>query len=237
MVILAIDTSTSACSVALCDGAKVVASDKVSPCPNHAAALPVMVEKILSLPQAQSVEAVALSEGPGSYTGLRISAAFAKGLCYGHQWPLLPVSTLEVLCMAAKEACPTIEEDAILCPMIDARRMEVYTALYAAKNLHKIEEVQALVVEDDRFIRPYADRPTYFFGNGAAKCAPLWEVKNAHFIDTIEPDAKVLGALVEQKLSTFEMERSGLSANQLAYYEPFYLKPYIAAPSHIKGLQ
>ena len=235
MVFLTIDTSTSACSAALCEGKQVLSWRSQAPCPNHASTLPVFIEELLAECQSQHkpIEMVVLSEGPGSYTGLRISASLAKGLCYGRELPFLPVSTLEVLCMAAQNLHPEIEADAILCPMLDARRMEVYTGLYNTDLMH-IDPIQALVVEDDRWIAPYADRPVYFFGNGADKCQKLWKSKNAHFIDHIEPDARYIGALAEYKL---QQGFQPLQGKELAYYEPFYLKPYIAAPSHIKGLQ
>ena len=151
MTILCIESSTSVCSAAICkDGAPI----KQCIClegSNHARLLPRYIEELLSFAreQALSIEAVALSEGPGSYTGLRIGASTAKGLCYGLNIPLIPVSTLDILCEAAKKSlCSEVNPEAVLVPMIDARRMEVYTWAYP-QPLPERRGAVAVVVENE----------------------------------------------------------------------------------------
>jgi tRNA threonylcarbamoyladenosine biosynthesis protein TsaB len=182
--------------------------------------LPRYIEYLLQYAKDHSltIEAVALSEGPGSYTGLRIGTSTAKGLCYGLNVPLIPIPTLEIL----KHASGIIEGRLI--PMIDARRMEVYTLIN--------EEVKAIVVENEESLT--SDSATvYFFGDGAEKCAKIFTKPNWHYIPDIVPEAQYMGTLAEQIIA----KSQELRANEIAYYEPFYLKEFIAAPSHIKGLK
>jgi tRNA threonylcarbamoyladenosine biosynthesis protein TsaB len=116
--------------------------------------------------------------------------------------------------------------------MLDARRMEVYTALYqhTGKQLSSITEVQAMIIDTNAFAETLAEQPVYFFGNGAAKCQSVITHTNAHYLDNIVPQAKCMGMLAE-------MQPHSLDVKQMAYYEPFYLKEFVAAPSHIKGLK
>ena len=223
MTILCIETSTSVCSAAICkDGAPI----KQCIClegSNHARLLPRYIEELLSFAreQALSIEAVALSEGPGSYTGLRIGTSTAKGLCYGLNVPLLPVPTLEVLKRASGV------KEGILIPMIDARRMEVYTSING--------ETKAVVVENEESL--YAgDEDVYYFGDGAEKCSRIFTKSNWHYVPGIVPEAKYVGALAEQ-ITNHQSPITNAKSVDLAYYEPFYLKEFIAAQSHVKGLK
>ena len=230
MTILCIETSTSVCSAAICkDGAPI----KQCIClegSNHARLLPRYIEELLSFAreQALSIEAVALSEGPGSYTGLRIGTSTTKGLCYGLNVSLLPVPTLEVLCEAARERLAIRDERlAILIPMIDARRMEVYTMIDG--------ETKAVVVENEESL--YAgDEDVYYFGDGAEKCSRIFTKSNWHYVPGIVPEAKYVGALAEQ-ITNHQSPITNAKSVDLAYYEPFYLKEFIAAQSHVKGLK
>ena len=223
MTILCIDTSTSICSAAICkDGApiKQCINQEGS---NHARLLPLYLEELLSFAREQnlSIEAVALSEGPGSYTGLRIGASTAKGLCYGLNLPLIPVPTLEVLCEAAKEqSAISNQQSAIPVPMIDARRMEVYTMVNG--------ETKAVVVENEASLYAGTEE-VYYFGDGAEKCAKVFTKPNWHYVPDIVPEAQYVGALAEQNTHSKSVD--------LAYYEPYYLKEFIAAQSHVKGLK
>ena len=170
---------------------------------------------------------MALSEGPGSYTGLRIGTSTAKGLCYGLNVPLIPVPTLEILCAAAKEQAD-IDSSALLCPMIDARRMEVYTAMFGSERTG--EKAKAVVVESaDSLNAQPSTLNIYYFGDGAEKCQGVLTQPNWHFIPNIVPEARYMARLAEQ-------ERELKKGNDLAYYEPFYLKEFVAAQSHVKGL-
>ena len=240
MTILCIETSTSVCSAAVCKDGALIKQCISYEGSNHARLLPSYIEELLSFTREQhlSLDAVALSEGPGSYTGLRIGTSTAKGLCYGLSVPLIPVPTLEVLCEAARQhSAFSIQNSDILIPMIDARRMEVYTAIFDSESKEespksKEERARAVVIENEDLA---AERSYFYFGDGAAKCAKIFTKPNWHFIPNIVPEAQFMGALVESRKSKVE-SRKMISGAELAYYEPFYLKEFIAAPSHVKGL-
>ena len=226
MTILCIETSTSVCSAAICkDGVP----SKQCIClegSNHARLLPRYIEELLAFAREQnlSIEAIALSEGPGSYTGLRIGTSTAKGLCYGLNIPLIPVPTLDVLCEAARQhSAITYQPSDILCPMIDARRMEVYTSVNG--------ETKSVVVESEDSL--YAgEEDVYYFGDGAEKCTKVFTKPNWHFIPNIVPEAQYVGILANERVNEL-----AISGETIAYYEPYYLKEFIAAQSHVKGLK
>ena len=229
MTILCIETSTSVCSAAICkDGVlnKQCINYEGS---NHARLLPLYIEQLLQYARENNltIEAVALSEGPGSYTGLRIGTSTAKGLCYGLNVPLIPVPTLDVLCEAAKSQIKNHKSKIIFLPMLDARRMEVYTSING--------ETKAVVVENEDSL--YAgDEAVYYFGDGASKCTKLFTKPNWHYIPDIVPEAQFVGALAEQ-IKNQKSKITNAKSVDLAYYEPFYLKEFIAAQSHVKGLK
>lgn len=235
MTILNIETSTSCCSAAITVEGKAVAWRENLESANHARELPVFISELLDEAKQNGwqLDAVALSQGPGSYTGLRIGASTAKGLCYGLNIPLVPIDTLQVLCEAAKAQCAAlnmVSEGALLCPMLDARRMEVYTAFYAPQTLHRTDEIKAKVVDEHSFEAELQAHPVYFFGDGAGKCKGVLASENAHFIDAVVPHARYMGALAEASTRHLDVK-------QMAYFEPFYLKDFVPAPSHVKGLQ
>lgn len=229
MTILCIETSTSCCSAAICQDGVALASRANLSGANHASELPVFIEQLLSEARANQwhIDAVALSQGPGSYTGLRIGTSVAKGLCYGMNIPLIPLDTLQILCATLLQTTPVTS--ALLSPMLDARRMEVYTAMYDPTTLQPATEVVAKVVDEQSFAEELMDKSIYFFGNGAEKCQSVITSPNAHFIADIVPQAQYMGALAEHAAL--------LDVKQMAYFEPFYLKDFVPAPSHIKGLQ
>ena len=251
MTILCIETSTSVCSAAVCKDGALIKQCISYEGSNHARLLPSYIEELLSFTREQhlSLDAVALSEGPGSYTGLRIGTSTAKGLCYGLSVPLIPVPTLEVLCEAARQhSAFSIQHSDILIPMIDARRMEVYTAIFDSESKvespkSKEERARAVVIENEEsLIKGQRDKVQstketeyYYFGDGAAKCQAVLTSPRWHYIPDIVPQAQYVGALVESRKSKVE-SRKMISGAELAYYEPFYLKEFIAAPSHVKGL-
>jgi tRNA threonylcarbamoyladenosine biosynthesis protein TsaB len=228
MTILCIETSTNCCSAAITINGEVQAIRANLTGANHASELPLFVEELMSEARTKdwNIDAVALSQGPGSYTGLRIGASLAKGLCYGLQIPLIPVDTLQILCAAA--VTEQIPQDALLCPMLDARRMEVYTSLYT-RECARTRDIEAKIIDEHAFETELKEQPIYFFGNGAGKCQELIQSHNAYFMEGILPQAQYMGALAEHLPQ--------LDIKQVAYYEPFYLKEFIAAPSHIKGLE
>jgi len=237
MTILNIETSTNCCSAAITIDGKAVAWRENIGSANHARELPVFISELLDEAKQNGwhLDAVALSQGPGSYTGLRIGASTAKGLCYGLSIPLIPIDTLQVLCLAAKAQCATlnkVEDSALFCPMLDARRMEVYTAFYAPQTLERTDEIKAKVVDEHTFeaeLQQYG--AIYFFGNGSDKCRNVIVSPKARFIDGIVPLAQYMGQLAERE------DARQLDVKQMAYFEPFYLKDFIPAPSHVKGLQ
>ena len=224
MIAICIETSTTVCSAAIVKDGEPIKQCINYEGSNHARLLPLYIEELLAYAREQGmhIDAVALSEGPGSYTGLRIGASTAKGLCYGLNVPLIPVPTLAVLCEAArKQSAVSSQYSDVLLPMIDARRMEVYTNIDG--------ETKAVVVENEDSL--YAgDQEVYYFGDGAAKCAKVFTRPNWHYIPDIVPEAQYVGTLAESGMRTVE-------STDLAYYEPFYLKEFVAAQSHVKGLK
>lgn len=231
MTLLTIDTATSVCSAALTVGGVPVATRKSTGDGNHAGLLPVYVDELLREAAARSlrVEAIVLSEGPGSYTGLRIGTATAKGLCYGMDIPLIAIPTTLVLTASYAAQTKSTDPEAWLCPMIDARRMEVYTAAYNT-DLQAQSDIHAVVVDAESFADTLAVRPMVFFGDGAMKCQSVITAPNARFVEGIVPDAQYMGLLAENGFGR------KIEGKEIAYYEPFYLKEFVAAPSHVKGL-
>ncbi|UOQ75836.1 tRNA (adenosine(37)-N6)-threonylcarbamoyltransferase complex dimerization subunit type 1 TsaB [Hymenobacter sp. 5516J-16] len=231
-LLLSLETSSPVCSVALhrvADGT-LVGQSELRLEKSHSSHLSVLVNQLLenTLHTLQDVAAVAVSDGPGSYTGLRIGAAAAKGLCYALDIPLLAVSTLQSLAhqVATYTAQP---EQYLYCPMLDARRMEVYTALYR----HDGAEVLAptpLVLDETALAEHLAHHSLLFFGSGATKFHPL--VANnarAGFLPGIEPSAIAVGALGVAAYQRQEFQN-------VAYYEPFYLKEvYTTTPKNKAG--
>ena len=223
--ILHIETSTKACSVALSENGQLIFHKEDLDGPNHAVVCGVYVDEALSFANSHAipVDAVAVSEGPGSYTGLRIGVSLAKGVCYGRDLPLLSVPTLKLLCVPVLLGKEELPEDALLIPMIDARRMEVYSAVYD-RALQEVRPIGADIVDADTYMSYLEEHPVYFFGNGAMKCQSVIQHKNAHFIDGIVPLAKWMFPLAERSLHLGEKQ-------DVAYFEPFYLKEFVAIKS------
>jgi len=226
-VILNLDTSTQVCSVALAEGpsllGKMVSHDEKS----HSRLLSVFIQELLNENDLKpgGLDAVAVSAGPGSYTGLRIGVSTAKGLAYGSKIPLIGIGTLDLLVSGGLQH-PQINEilsendSSFLCPMIDARRMEVYTALYTASG-KIIETVSAKIIDENSFLEKLDSAPVVFFGNGAEKCREMITHPNACFVEGIEASAEFMIPLsnISWQLKKFE---------DIAYFEPFYLKDFIA---------
>ncbi len=219
--ILSIETSTGVCSVAMSENGQCIFKQEDHSGPNHAVSLGAFVDEALSFTDNHAIPlgAVAVSCGPGSYTGLRIGVSMAKGICYGRNVPLLAVPTLEVMSVPVL-LNHEIEDDALLCPMIDARRMEVYSAIYD-RALNERRETRADIVDAGTY-REYLDHhPVYFFGNGAAKCMDTINHPNARLIDGIDPLAKYMFPIAERKWVSEEFE-------DVAYFVPYYLKDFVA---------
>lgn len=223
--ILNIETSTNVCSVALSQDGVCLYEDVNMEGPSHAQVLAGYVKNAVSFADSHAIpiDAIAISKGPGSYTGLRIGVSEAKGVAYGRDAKLLSVPTLKLLTVPILLGHEELPEDALLCPMIDARRMEVYCALYD-RALNEVVQTQALVIDSDSF-KYYLDKqPIYFMGNGADKCVETIQHPNAHFIKNIVPRAKNMIPLAEMAMAKEQFE-------DVAYFEPFYLKEFVATKS------
>ena len=226
--ILHIETSTSICSVAVSEDSHCIYHEEDHSGPNHAERLGSMVDEALSFTDNHAIpfDAVAVSCGPGSYTGLRIGVSMAKGICYGRDLKLIAVPTLELLCVPVllREQIANSQEpmakEPLLCPMLDARRIEGYAALYD-RALHEIRPVGADIVTAETYKQWLDERPVFFFGNGAKKCMEVINHPNAHFIDGIEPIAKWMQPLAEKRLLNEQTE-------DVAYFVPYYLKDFVA---------
>ena len=219
--ILHIETSTDACSVAVSEDGVCIYHDENLTGPNHAERLGSFVDAAMSFTDSHGIpfDAVAVSSGPGSYTGLRIGVSMAKGICYGQGLRLIAVPTLELLAVPVL-LFHELEDDALLCPMLDARRMEVYAAIYD-RALRPVRGIQADIVEHETYL-PWLDaHPVYFFGNGAAKCMETISHPNAHLIEGIRPLARHMFPLAEKRIARGQYE-------DVAYFTPFYLKDFVA---------
>lgn len=217
--ILHIETSTERCSVALSSDGACLHHEADAQGPSHARVLAPFVEAALSFADSHAIplDAVAVSIGPGSYTGLRIGLSTAKGVCYGRHVPLLTVPTLKLLCVRPllRELIP---EGALLCPMIDARRMEVYAALYD-RALREVRPAAADVVDEHTYDAFLSEHDVFFLGNGAEKCRDVLRHPHAHVIDGEVPDAKQMLPLAERAFLRGEYA-------DVAYTVPFYLKAF-----------
>ena len=219
--ILHIETSTNVCSVAVSEDGQCIFSKEDFNGPNHAVVLGSFVDEALSFADSHAipVDAVAVSSGPGSYTGLRIGVSMGKGICYGHGIKLLSVPTLKLMCVPILLR-EMIEDAALLCPMLDARRMEVYAAIFD-RSLREIRPTQADIVDENTYKVLLDRQPIYFFGNGAEKCKEVIRHPNARFLADIHPLAKWMMPLAERKMMNGEYE-------DVAYFVPYYLKDFVA---------
>jgi len=222
--ILSIETSTDVCSVAVSEDGACIYHEEDFSGPNHAERLGTYIDEALSFADSHAIplDAVAVSCGPGSYTGLRIGVSMAKGICYAINLPLIAIPTLELLCVPVLLG-HELEDDALICPMLDARRMEVYAAIYN-RALKPVRDIQADIVNADTYREWLDSHPVYFFGNGAAKCMEAIQHPNAHFIEGIKPIAKNMFPLAEKRIALQQYE-------DVAYFTPFYLKDFVAKPS------
>ena len=220
--ILNIETSTDVCSVAISDSGQVIFNKEDHSGPNHAVKLGVYVDEALDFLDSHGLplEAVAVSCGPGSYTGLRIGVSMAKGICYGRGVKLIAVPTLELMAVPVLLGEHPEQEDALIVPMLDARRMEVYAEVLD-RALKVVRPIQADIVDADTYKEYLDQHPVYFFGNGAAKCMETINHPNAHLVEGIEPLAKNMAPLAEKRFVEGKFE-------DVAYFVPFYLKDFVA---------
>ena len=224
-IILNIETSTNVCSIALSENGNCIFGKVNTDGLNHAKLLSLFIDEALTILKERNkkLDAVAVSAGPGSYTGLRIGVSTAKGLCYGFGIPLISVSTLEIMSIAAKKVLKETQNSVLitqylLCPMIDARRMEVYAAFFD-KNNELIKDISADIIDENSYHDLLTKQPIYFFGNGAEKCKAVLTHQNARFLDDIVPLAENMIPFSEKYFSENKFE-------DVAYFEPFYLKEF-----------
>lgn len=216
--ILSIETATKVCSVALHQEGELVVSQHLHIDKSHSGLLTVLIRNCLQYAAIAmtDIAAVAVSAGPGSYTGLRIGTSTAKGLCYALEVPLIAVNTLEAMAYEVARFAPA---EALLCPMIDARRMEVYCMLLD-KQLEVLAPQQPKIIDGQSFGEELQEQQIYFFGDGAAKCREvLGHQANAYFAAGVVPSAVPVGALAYQRWEQQKFE-------DLAYFEPVYLKEF-----------
>ena len=216
--ILNIETSTKACSVALHkNGELIVSREDVTTNFSHSEKLLKFISELFSDAKLSlsDLDAIAVSMGPGSYTGLRIGVSTAKGLCYGLDIPLISISTLKAMSFGM---ALEIKAD-LYCPMIDARRMEVYSAFFDINNT-EVRKIQADIIDENSY-KKELEKKVVFFGDGSEKIKEKIRHKNAMFISDIHPSAKNMGLLSYQKFTESLFE-------DLAYFEPFYLKDFVA---------
>jgi tRNA threonylcarbamoyladenosine biosynthesis protein TsaB len=219
--ILNIETSASVCSIAVAKDKEIIFSLSDNGGMSHSASLGVFVSEALQYLKKQdlNLDAVALSEGPGSYTGLRIGTSMAKGLCYGLQIPLIAIPTLKLLASIAAKSITTAS-DALLIPMLDARRMEVYAAVYSS-DLTLIQPPQAIIINAKSFLQLRSSQKIYFFGSGSDKCREILNSETSFFLGHIIPNADTMAVLAENKYCKNDFANT-------AYFEPFYLKEFQA---------
>ncbi|RAU81449.1 tRNA (adenosine(37)-N6)-threonylcarbamoyltransferase complex dimerization subunit type 1 TsaB [Pontibacter arcticus] len=217
-LLLALETSSSVCSIALYKGEHLLGASELRIEKSHSSHITVMIEQLLENcgMKLMDLSAIAVSGGPGSYTGLRIGSSTAKGLCYSLEIPLLEVSTLHALAAQVINVTPNPEQF-LFCPMLDARRLEVYTCLLT-NQLDEVEPIAPLILAEDTFKEKLAAYKVIFFGSGAPKYKELLpENTNALFIQDVQPSSITIGKLA---LAKYEQK----AFEDVAYYEPFYLK-------------
>ena len=222
-IILNIETATKNCSVSIAKNGLIIAMKELNNGSySHAEVLHPFIDSLLKETNIAStnLNAIAVSKGPGSYTGLRIGVSAAKGLCYALQIPLISVDTLGALASSV-----TIQKG-VLVPMLDARRMEVYSAVFNCNN-QVIRKIKAEVISKDSFSEYLNNGEVFFLGDGAAKCKEIIKHKNAVFIENKYPSAKEMA-----QLSYFKYQKNDIE--DVAYFEPFYLKDFVVIPEKKK---
>lgn len=218
MIILSIESATPVCSVALHRSGQLLALSELHSEKSHSEQLTIMIGHVLAQTgiSMQDLAAVAVSKGPGSYTGLRIGVATAKGLCFALDKPLLSVNTLEAM---TRQITPFYSAQTLFCPMIDARRMEVY-CLISSQDGANISDTEAKIIHENSFEKYLDTQRIVFFGNGASKCKALLTDANAVFLENIYPTAQTVGFLAFEAYQQHKFEN-------LTYFEPFYLKDFV----------
>lgn len=225
--IILIETSTALCSVAIAVDGKIVGSRESDAPKAHASLTSLFIKELLDEQGlfVKDCDAVCISSGPGSYTGLRVGASTAKGLCFASGIPLIACGTLDLLAAQAHDTKSIPADCKYIIPMVDARRMEVYSAKFSPEG-KRLSEVEAVVVDENSFAEELSQGAVLFIGDGAAKCADVIKSENAHFVQTY-PHASALLKLATEALEAGDFQ-------DCAYFEPFYLKQFVATVSKKK---
>ena len=230
--LLCIESATPICSIALVQNGEVTSLKETDILQSHAASLMEFIQHVLAVSglEISAIDAVAVSKGPGSFTGLRIGVSTAKGLCFATGKPLIGIGTLKSMALGMIHAMEPGETSMLFCPMIDARRMEVYTALYD-NTVSEITPVSAKIIEESSFAEILQNNIVVFAGDGSEKCRTILERHpNARFL------SREIVSAANMALPAFEAFSKGLFED-LAYFEPYYLKDFIAGKSYVKGLR
>lgn len=231
-MILCLETATPVCSVALNDGCCTIALRETERQNAHSEKITNFIREVMEVAKIdyKQLDAVAVSQGPGSYTGLRIGVSTAKGICYAADLPLMAIDTLEAMANGMKMKLGSqIADNDLLIPMIDARRMEVYASVFDAQ-LNRINDTAALVIDEHSFENLCRDHHLWLFGDGAPKLSKLFENHpDISIVDGFRPSAAYMLPLAEKALREQKFV-------DVAYFEPFYLKDFIAGKPHVKGL-
>ncbi|RFS18305.1 tRNA (adenosine(37)-N6)-threonylcarbamoyltransferase complex dimerization subunit type 1 TsaB [Emticicia sp. C21] len=224
-IILSIETSTKGCSTAIHQDDQLLALSELFHEKSSSGMLTTLIQHVVKVSglEFSNLDAIAVAKGPGSYTGLRIGVSTAKGLCFTLDKPLLAVNTLQALAWQIHSIVQSVSGNEMLCPMLDARRMEVYCALYRADTLEQVSPTEAKIIDENSFAEILETQKIIFFGDGAAKCKDvLGKYTNAVFLEqTINPSAKGIGILA------YEAYRNNQFEN-VADFEPYYLKEFMA---------
>ncbi len=236
-MILCIETSTAVCSVALVDKGNVVALRESLDGQNHAEKITIFIDEMMKEAGVayKDLDAIATSMGPGSYTGLRIGVSTAKGFCYALEKPLIAIDTLAAMAYGfiGQQSTSSSQQPessrSILCPMIDARRMEVYSAFFNDK-LERMSETEAIVIDENSFIDMKKDNHLYLFGDGADKLVTLFENdENITVVEKFHCSASYMAELADEAFKNKKFV-------DMAYFEPFYLKDFVPGMPKVKGL-
>lgn len=237
-MILCLETATPSCSVALVHNGEVLACEEDPKGQNHSEKITLFIDSVMKKAgiSYDQLDAVAVSMGPGSYTGLRIGVSTAKGICYAVSKPLIAVETLEAMAYGGRIVISSeVEKSSLngsimLVPAIDARRMEVYAAIFD-ENVNKIKDTEAVIIDENSFADLKKDHHLYLFGDGADKCAEIFA--NDDKITVIKDfycSAKYMNTIAQQKFNNSEFV-------DVAYFEPFYLKDFVPGTPTVKGLK
>ena len=234
-MILCLETSTAVCSVSLVDNGNVIALRESLDGQNHAEKITIFIDEVMKEAGVayKDLDAIATSMGPGSYTGLRIGVSTAKGLCYAMEKPLIAIDTLAAMAhgfVSSQQSAVSSQLSTILCPMIDARRMEVYTAFFNEK-LERTSETEALVIDENSFMELKQNNHLYLFGDGADKLAFLFENENnITVVEKFHCSASYMAKLADEAFKNKQFV-------DVAYFEPFYLKNFVPGMPKVKGLE